>query len=214
MLRATVFLLALGFVVFLGLEWTGALGEKDIPGKLLSAAFHSVTPRTAGFNAVPIDNLHDETEFFMLGLMFIGAGSGSTAGGVKVGTVAVIVATAFSAIRSREHPEVAHREIARTDSDRALAVVFGAGLVVFVVALTLARLEPFTFLPVLFEATSAFGTVGLSTGITPELSDASLLLLAVTMFIGRLGPLTLILALVQRSGQASRRLPEERIRIG
>jgi trk system potassium uptake protein TrkH len=85
---------------------------------------------------------------------------------------------------------------------------------VFFVALVLARLEPVTFLPVLFETTSAFGTVGLSTGITPQLSDASLLVITVTMFIGRLGPLTLILALVQRSGQMTRRLPEERIRIG
>jgi trk/ktr system potassium uptake protein len=213
-LRATALLLVVGFLVFLGLEWSGTLAGKDIPTKILLAAFHSVVPRTAGFNAVPMGNLHDETQFFILGLMFIGAGSGSTAGGIKVGTFAVIVAAAFSAIRGHDHPEAANRELARSDIDRALAVLLGAGTVVFVVALVLARLEPFGFLPVLFETTSAFGTVGLTIGITPELSHASLLLLSLTMFIGRLGPLTLILALVQRSRLESRRLPEERIRIG
>jgi trk system potassium uptake protein TrkH len=185
-----------------------------MPDKLLQSAFHTVTPRTAGFNSVPVSGMQDETQFFTLGLMFIGAGSGSTAGGIKIGTIAVIVAAAFSAIRGREHPEAAHRELARTDIDRALAVLLMAATLVFIVALTLARLEAFDFLQVLFEATSAFGTVGLSTGITPDLSDASLLLITVTMFIGRLGPLTLILALVQRSQRETRRLPEERIRIG
>jgi trk system potassium uptake protein TrkH len=213
-LRATALLLAIGFVVFLLLEWSNVLADRSLPDKLLQSAFHSVTPRTAGFNSVPISGLQDETQFFTLGLMFIGAGSGSTAGGIKIGTIAVIVAAAFSAIRSREHPEAANRELARSDIDRALAVLLMAGTIVFIVALTLARLEPITFLPILFEATSAFGTVGLSTGITPDLSDASLLVVTVTMFIGRLGPLTLILALVQRSGRETRRLPEERIRIG
>jgi trk system potassium uptake protein TrkH len=213
-LRATAFLLAVGFAVFLALEWSNVLAGHSVPDKLLQSAFHSVTPRTAGFNSVPVGALHDETQFFTLGLMFIGAGSGSTAGGIKIGTIAVIVAAGFSAIRGREHPEAANRELARSDIDRALAVLLMAGTLVFFVALVLARLEPVTFLPVLFEATSAFGTVGLSTGITPDLSEASLLVLTLTMFIGRLGPLTLILALVQRSGQTTRRLPEERIRIG
>ena len=213
-LRATAMLLVIGFVVFLALEWSNVLGARNVPDKLLQAAFHTITPRTAGFNSVPIGQLHDETQFFTLGLMFIGAGSGSTAGGIKVGTIAVIVAAAFSAIRGREHPEAANRELARSDIDRALAVLLISGTVVFIVALVLAHLEPVTFLPVLFEATSAFGTVGLTTGITPGLNDASLLLLTLTMFIGRLGPLTLILALLQHSKMETRRLPEERIRIG
>lgn len=213
-LRATALLLSAGFVVFLALEWSNVLGGRSAPDKLLQSAFHTITPRTAGFNSVPVSGMQDETQFFTLGLMFIGAGSGSTAGGIKIGTIAVIVAAAFSAIRSREHPEAANRELARGDIDRALAVLLMAGTLVFLVALILARLEPVTFLPVLFEATSAFGTVGLSTGITPELGDASLLVITATMFIGRLGPLTLILALIQRSGRETRRLPEERIRIG
>jgi trk system potassium uptake protein TrkH len=213
-LRATALLLAVGFVVFLGLEWSGVLEGRSVPDKLLQSAFHSVTPRTAGFNSVPVSGMQDETQFFTLGLMFIGAGSGSTAGGIKIGTIAVIAAAAFSAIRGREHPEAANRELARGDIDRALAVMLMAATLVFFVALILARLEAFDFLHVLFEATSAFGTVGLSTGITPALSDASLLVITATMFIGRLGPLTLILALVQRSQRETRRLPEERIRIG
>ena len=213
-LRATALLLVLGFVVFLLLEWENVLADRSVPNKLLQSAFHSVVPRTAGFNSVPIVGLEDETQFFTLGLMFIGGGSGSTAGGIKIGTMAVIVAAAFSAIRGREHPEAAHRELSRTDVDRALAVTLVAAMLVFVVALVLARLEAATFLPVLFEATSAFGTVGLTAGVTPGLGDPSLLVLAATMFVGRLGPLTLILALLQRSGRETRRLPEERIRIG
>lgn len=213
-LRATAFLLVAGFVGFLALEWSNGLVDRSLPDKVLQAAFHSVTPRTAGFNSVPLVALADETLFLTIALMFIGAGSGSTAGGIKVGTVAVIVAAAFSAIRGREHPEAANREIARSDIDRALAVALLGGMLVFGVALILARLEPIAFLPVLFEATSAFGTVGLTAGVTPQLGDASLLVLAATMFVGRLGPLTLALALVQRQGRESRRLPEERIRIG
>ena len=181
---------------------------------LLHGAFHTASHRTAGFVALPIADLHDETQFFIVAIMFIGGASGSTAGGIKVGTFAVIMASAMSAIRGREHTELAGREIPRTDIDRALAVTILSGLMVFVVAFGLARLEDIEFLPVLFESTSAFATNGLSTGITPTLDRPALLLLSATMFIGRLGPLTLVLALVQRAGREHRRLPEERVRIG
>jgi trk system potassium uptake protein TrkH len=158
--------------------------------------------------------MNDETQFFTMGLMFIGGGSGSTAGGIKVGTFAIVLAAAFAAIRGRERVEAAGREIRRGDVDRALAVVLLAATFVFVMAAGLARLEEGAFLPILFEITSAFGTTGLTTGLTPVLSDAGLLLVTVTMFVGRLGPMTLVLALVQRSSIEHRRLPEERVRIG
>ncbi len=158
----------------------------------------------------------DETQFFTIGLMFIGGASGSTAGGIKVATLAVIMAAAFAAIRGRERTELASREIPRADVDRALAVVLLSAIGVFIMAIALARVQDSVFfLPVLFEATSAFATNGLSTGLTPTLDDSALLLLTATMYIGRLGPLTLVLALVQRSATRElRRLPEERVRIG
>jgi trk system potassium uptake protein TrkH len=213
-LRTTAALLVVGFFVFLTLEWDFTLADRNVPTKVIDAAFHSVAPRTAGFSALPVSEMNDETQFFTIGLMFIGGGSASTAGGIKVGTFAIVLAAAMAAIRGREHVETAGREIRRVDVDRALAVFLLAGLFVFVVASVLARLEDAPFLNILFEATSAFGTTGLSTGITPDLSDASLLLLVVTMFVGRLGPMTLVLALVQRASRDYRRLPEERIRIG
>ncbi len=215
-LRMTAILIVIGFLVFFVLESGNLLAGKNMPDRLLHSFFSSVSHRTAGFSALPIGEAQDETQFFTLGLMFVGGASGSTAGGIKVATLAVIVAAAFAAIRGREHAELASREMPRADVDRALAVVLLSALSVFVVAIALARLQDsVTFLPILFEATSAFATNGLSTGITPSLDDSSLLLLTATMYIGRLGPLTLVLALVQRSAARElRRLPEERVRIG
>ncbi len=215
-LRATAILLITGFLVFLFLESGNLLAGKNLPDRLLHSFFNSVSHRTAGFTSLPISEAQDETQFFTLGLMFIGGASGSTAGGIKVGTLAVIMSAAFAAMRGREHAELASREMPRSDVDRALAVVLLSALGVFVVAIGLARLQDSVFfLPVLFEATSAFATNGLSASITPTLDDSALLLLTATMYIGRLGPLTLVLALVQRSAARElRRLPEERVRIG
>jgi len=214
-LRTTALLVAVGFAVFLVLESGNLLEGKSVPDKLLQSFFNSVSHRTAGFTSVPMGDANDETQFFTLGLMFIGGASGSTAGGIKVGTFAVIMAAAFAAIRGREHAELATREMPRSDIDRALAVALLAAVGVFIVAIVLARIEDALFITVLFEATSAFATNGLSTGVTPELDNRGLLLLTATMYIGRLGPLTLVLALVQRSaGPERRRLPEERVRIG
>jgi trk system potassium uptake protein len=213
-LRMTAVLLLVGFAAFLLFEWGNTLADRSVPDKLLQSGFHSVVPRTVGFASLPVGEMHDEAQFFTLALMFIGGGSGSTAGGIKVATFAVIVAAAFAAIRGRERAEAGHREIPRPDIDRALAVLLLSGVLVFAVAVALARLEAGAFLPLLYEATSAFATVGLTTGLTPDLSTPSLLVLTVTMFVGRLGPLTLVLALVQRTGPEYRRLPEERVRIG
>ncbi len=215
-LRMTAILVVVGFFVFFILESGNLLSGKSLPEQMLHSFFNSISHRTAGFTSLPVSEAQDETQFFTLGLMFIGGASGSTAGGIKVGTLAVIVSAAFAAMRGREHAELASREMPRADVDRALAVILLSAIGVFIMAITLARLEDsMSFLPVLFEATSAFATNGLSTGLTPTLDDSALLLLTATMFIGRLGPLTLVLALVQRSAARElRRLPEERVRIG
>lgn len=213
-LRTTAALLAVGFVVILFVEWNGTLAGRSLPDKLLQSWFHTVTPRTAGFNSLDVAAMDEATQFFTMGLMFIGGGSGSTAGGIKVGTLAIIVAAALSTMRGREHTEAAGREIRRADIDRALTIALLGALLIFSASVVLAQLEEHEFLPILFEATSAFGTVGLSTGITPDLTDGGLLVLTAMMFVGRLGPLTLVLALLQRAKPQLRRLPEERVRIG
>ena len=213
-LRTTAALIAAGFLLILILEWNGVLAGRSFPDKMLQAGFQAVASRTSGFSSVPIPDFTDESLFSTMGFMFIGGASGSTAGGIKVATFGILVAAAVSAVAGREHVEAAGRELRRADIDRALALAFLAILLVFAFALVLARIEPAPFSHVMFEATSAFGTTGLSAGITPNLKDASLLILTSLMFIGRLGPLTLALALVQRSRPARRRLPEDRVRIG
>jgi trk system potassium uptake protein len=207
-------LVLVGFVFILTMEWDATLAGLSVPDKTSHALFASVAPRTAGFTALPVDQMTEETLFFTMALMFIGGASGSTAGGIKVGTFGILVIGALSAIAGRQHVEAGGREIRRSDMDRALAVTFLAVVLVFVISLALVRIEEADFLSVLFEATSAFGTVGLSTGITPDLRDASLLITTVAMFIGRLGPLTLVLALVQRTRPERRRLAEDHVRIG
>jgi len=146
--------------------------------------------------------------------MFIGGASGSTAGGIKVNTFGMLLATIWSAVRGKEHPGIFGREFTAQQIQRALTlVILSLGLLSMVVFL-LTVTEEFRFLNLLFETVSAFGTVGLSTGITPGLSMAGRLIITVTMFAGRLGPLTLVLSLIQRQQPTQYRYPQEVIRIG
>ena len=213
-LQGTAWLVAAAFLLMLTLEWNGVLADKSLPGKVLHSAFIAFGSRTAGFASVPTGEMGDEAHFTLLAFMFIGGASGSTAGGIKVGTVAILIAAMFSTAAGRERVEAGGREIRRADVDRALTLTVASVLIVFLSTLLLAQTIQFEFLDIIFEATSAFGTTGLSTGITPELNDTALLLLTVAMLVGRLGPLTLALALVQRQRPSRRRLAEERVRIG
>jgi trk system potassium uptake protein TrkH len=213
-LQATGGLIAVAFVLMLWLEWDGVMGGESIGGKLLHSGFLAFGSRTAGFSALPTGDMSDAAHFTLLAFMFIGGASGSTAGGIKVGTFAILAAAAMSTAAGKENVEAGGREIRRADVDRALTLALVSVMFVFMLTLLLAQTEGFEFLDIMFEATSAFGTTGLSTGITSELSDLSLVLLTVAMLVGRLGPLTLALALVQRQRPSRRRLAEERVRIG
>lgn len=213
-LQATAVIIVVCAVLMLALEWDGVLAGESTAGKLLQSSFIAVGSRTAGFAAVPIGEMSDASHFTLLAFMFIGGASGSTAGGIKVGTFAILVAAMLSTFAGKEHVEADGREIRRADVDRALTLAFVSIVFVFLSTLLLAQVESFEFLDIMFEATSAFGTTGLSTGITPELDNAGLLLLTLAMLVGRLGPLTLALALVQRQRPSRRRLAEERVRIG
>lgn len=175
------------------------LGPLSSTGKALGALFHSITPRTAGANTLPMADLTHATLFLTIFLMFIGGGSGSTAGGIKVSTFAVLMATAFSRLKGREDVVLFKRRIVMQSILKALTVAMSGIMIVVIVTFLLSITEPgHDFILYLFEATSAFGTVGLSMGLTPELSPFGRVLIILTMFVGRLGPLTLGFAISKR----------------
>jgi trk/ktr system potassium uptake protein len=212
----TVGLLALGTIVLLAMEYNNAstLGPMPFPQKLMNAFFQSVTARTAGFNVISVGIMTAYSLFFTIMLMFIGGASGSTAGGIKVSTFGVLIATVWSSLRGREHAEAFGRELRPQQIHRALAVAMLALGLVGVVTLILTITEDQDFIKILFETVSAFGTVGLSTGITGALSLAGKFIIIVTMFAGRLGPLTLALSLVQGQRATEYRYPQDQVRIG
>jgi trk system potassium uptake protein TrkH len=220
----TAFLLVAGTAVLLAMEYGNpdTLGPMSLPQKVLNAFFHSVTPRTAGFNVIWVGRMTAYSLFFTIMLMFVGGASGSTAGGVKVNTFGVLLATVWSSLRGKEHAEAFGREMRPQLVHRALAVAMLSlglvGIVTLVLTVTEAHgavgSEPFQFIQILFETVSAFGTVGLSTGITPFLTLAGKLIIIATMFAGRLGPLTLALSLVQGQRTTKYRYPQDQVRIG
>jgi len=215
-LSVTAILLTMGMAVVLLTEYgnPNTLGVMPLSEKLLNAFFQSVTSRTAGFSTMNMADMANYALFFIMLLMFVGGASGSAAGGVKVNTFGLVLATIWSSIRGREHPGAFNKEFMNQQIFRALAVIMISIGFVFVVVFLLTVTESFDFLKILFEAVSAFGTVGLSTGITPDLSVAGRLLITALMFAGRLGPLTLTLALVKKQRPTKYRYSREVVRIG
>ena len=215
-LVTTLSLLALGTIFILLAESSNpdTLGTLPFPQRLLVAFFQSVTPRTAGFSAIDVGKMIVPSLFFTMFLMFVGGASGSTAGGIKVNTFGMLISAALSSIKGKEHPGAFGREFTTQNTYRALAlVVLYLGLVA-VVVLVLSITEKFGFVNLLFETFSALGTVGLSTGITPELSVAGRLIITAAMFIGRLGPLIFVSVLTERQRPIEYRYPKDVIRIG
>jgi len=215
-LVTTLGLLVVGTVVILVTEYGNAdtLGPMSVPHKLLTSFFQAVTPRTAGFSSISIGSMATYSQFFIILLMFVGGAAGSTAGGIKVNTFGMLVATIWSTIRGNEHARAFGREFTNQQIHRALTLVMLALTLIFIVVLVLTVTEKFGFLNLLFETVSAFGTVGLSTGITPGLSVAGKLIITAVMFIGRLGPLILVLSLTQRQQPSAYRYPQDEVRIG
>jgi trk system potassium uptake protein TrkH len=213
-LAITTLLICSSFFLFLVLEWSNSLHPLSLPGKFLAAYFQSVTPRTAGFNTVDIGGLRSATQFLLIILMFIGASPGSTGGGIKTTTFGLLVIAAWSLFRGKEETEVLHRRILSVQVYKALAVLLLAMSLVTGSVLVLNVTEKADFLTIVFETVSAFGTVGLSMGLTPDLTPLGRILIIFTMFFGRLGPLTLIFAIVQQKKKILVRYPEEKILIG
>lgn len=215
-LLATTALIAIGAIIIFLLEMNNpdTLGGLSWQGKLLGSYFQSVTPRTAGYNTIDIGKMNEATIFFMVILMFIGASPTSTGGGIKTTTFSVVVAAIWALISGKNEAVVFSRRISREIIFKAFSVAFIAAILVVFVTMMLSISEDISFLKLLFEVTSAFATVGLTTGITPSLTVSSKLWLIITMFAGRVGPVTLALALAMRERKGHIKHPEGKILIG
>lgn len=212
----TILLIAAGWTLFVWFEWTNpaTLGSLSTRDTAVNGFFQSVTARTAGFNAVDTASLNDTSKLLTIILMFIGGGSGSTAGGIKVTTFALLGWVMWAEARGDREVEVFRRRIPSQVQRQALTVALmavGATVTATMVLLALTPFEPFD---VVFESVSALATVGLSTGITSSLPLPGQFVVTVLMFLGRVGPPTLFAALVLRDRERLYRHPEERIIIG
>jgi trk system potassium uptake protein TrkH len=222
-LAATAFLVIGGTAGILALEWTNpkTLGPLGIGEKVLAAYFQAVTPRTAGFNTISIGDMTVPALFLTIVLMFIGASPGGTGGGVKTTTFGVIVASIWATVRGHRDTTMFRRRLASEIISRAFALSLIAFLALNVVAGILLIAEGRDLLATLYETTSAFGTVGLSMGFPGSVlslsgffSAGGKLLIMFMMFMGRVGPLTLAVALAGASTQSRMRYPEGKVLIG
>ena len=206
----TAVLVVGGWAFFLVAEWTNpdTLGRLDGPGRVLAAFFQGVMPRTAGFNSVDTAALRDGTWLGTDVLMFIGGGSASTAGGIKVTTFAVLLFLIWAELRGDPDVTVFDRRLAPSAQRQAVAVALIGVAAVVAPTIVIALTSDLAAAQVLFEVISASGTVGLSTGITAQLAEPHQLLLAALMFLGRLGPITLGTALALRERNRLFRHPE------
>lgn len=214
-LLVTAILLLFGMVVIFLLEYNNTLAALSWSDKLWASWFQSVVPRTAGFNTLDITALHPSTLFFIIILMFIGASPGSTGGGVKTTTFGMVVLAVISLAKGKEDAELFGRRIPKEQIYKGLGIILLAISWIVLATLVLDVLEEADFIKILFEVVSALATVGLSAGLTPTLSDGGKVLIMITMFLGRLGPLTVAYALTAREKRKQQyRYPEERIIIG
>lgn len=199
MVGGTLILNVVAMIVIFALEYgnPGTIGNMSLHDKLLASYFSAVTPRTAGFNTLNYGELEDPTLLFTMLLMFIGGGSASTASGIKLTTFVVVILATISFLRSRREPEIFGRSIRLETVIRSLAITTISVLLVVFFLFLLTITEKIPFLPLAFEVVSAFGTVGLSMGITADLSDLGEILLSLVMFTGRIGPLTLFFILMK-----------------
>lgn len=212
----SVILLLGGSVFVTASEWSnpGTLGPLDPAGRMLAGFFQAVMPRTAGFNSLDTAQMYDGTLLGTIVLMFIGGGSAGTAGGIKVTTFVILFLAIYAEVRGEPSVNAFDRRIGSRVQRQALTVALLAVAAVVMSALAIMEMTDFALAEVMFEVTSAFATVGLSTGITADLPGAAQLLLVLLMFVGRLGPITFASALALRERQRLYQLPEGRPIIG
>lgn len=213
----TVLTILLGTIVFLVFEYRNpeTLGLLPVGQKIATAAFEAVSGRTAGFTTLDYSTTEQETNFMITSLMFIGGASASVAGGIKVNTLAVILVAVLSTIRGRSSAAAFGREIPEEQVRRAMVIGAISITVVFVVVVSLNITDgALAFLDLFFESVSAFGTVGLSTGVTSTLTHWGQLVLVAAMFVGRVGPFTMGIAMAQQGEGDRYRFATERVTIG
>lgn len=213
----TVALLVLGTLAFVATEFNNpaTLATATPPQKLLMAWFQSVIARTAGFNSIDIGAMKNSSLFIMIALMFIGASPGSTGGGVKTTTLRILLVCTRMVLQGKDEVLCYQRQIPASRVLKAIGVVVGSALTVVTVTMMISVSNPdLTFIDILFESVSAFATVGLSTGITPELSDFSKGVIIATMYIGRVGVLLFMAALLGDPKPSAVQYPEEDLLVG
>ncbi len=215
---STVILIFGGASLFMLLEWNHIIKDKTLVSKILISLFQSITCRTAGFNTVDIGALRDSTLSVMMLLMFIGGSPGSIAGGIKTTTFAVISGMVISKFRGDKQVVFWNRSVNEDVINRSMALVILAFIFIYASTISILSVRSFdsnnSFLQVIFEVISAFGTVGLSTGITPRFPDMSKLLLSLVMLVGRVGPFAIITAITVNRNTADIEIADENIMIG
>lgn len=208
-------LLISGTVLFLALEWNNTLTDMSFFEKLNAAFMQSVFARTAGFFSVPLNELHKYTKIILMVLMFIGGAPGSTASGVKITAVTVLIFTILCVMRGKENTEIDNHKVTHTAVYKALTIVACGFVVVFFTlsVILFSSGEAFSTIDAAFEAVSAFSTVGTTCGITADLNTISKIAVIITMFIGRVGPISLSLAITKKTGmiESNEVLPEAKI---
>src|SRR5690554_4086050 len=209
----TAVLLVGGALVFLAIEWNHSLAGLGVADHIFNAIFQSATLRTAGFNSVDFAQLHTASLLFMIVLMFIGASPGGTGGGIKTTTFAVLLASVRAMTSGKPRIILFERSIAHDIVYRSIAITLATTMVIGGSVFLLLLIEPLPFEAILFEVTSAMATVGLSVGITPQLSSAGRFIIIFVMFTGRIGPLTLALLLGKKKPSPVE-YPGERIMVG
>lgn len=214
----TSFLILVPAVLFFIFEYENpnTMGNFPLFGKIQASLFQSVTTRTAGFASVDQGQLTNASSLLTMILMFIGGSPAGTAGGMKTTTIAILLCTVLCMAKGRNATTMFHRRVTPDIVRSALCVVV-LGLVTLVISsMCLMAAEDFSFLDIMFEVMSALGTAGLSRGITGELGIFSKLILVITMYIGRIGPITMVVAILRRGQKNSVKytMPEERVIVG
>ena len=215
-MQSKVIFMVTGILIFLPALYFFYFEFSNVPltERVWVSLFQSVTPRTAGFNTADLTLLSEVGQMLIIMLMLIGGSPGSTAGGMKTTTLAVLVSSALSVFRKKEHTNFFGRQIP-DDTIRNAATIFLMYIVLFLVGgMVISRTEDIPLMTALFETASAIGTVGLSLGITPDLGLVSHIILICLMFFGRVGGLTLIFATVSEKKPNGSKYPQEKITVG
>ena len=216
-LFVTAVLIFLGALLILVFEYNNPETLKNLPfvHKISNSFFSAITPRTAGFNSISTSGMTTAGIILTMILMFIGGSPGSTAGGIKTTTIGVMIMTVVSVIKGKEDTEIFKRKIPKSTVYKSLAVNIIAFMMLSIVVIILSVTEIRAgFREILYEATSALGTVGLTLGITSELSSVSKVVLMITMYCGRVGLLTVVTALYARKNVSGVKYPEDKIVVG